>query len=189
MPFITEYLWHQLSGTTLEESDSIMIKKFPTKTKQRKEEALFEVIMDAIVSIRRAKVLVDMANQRIQKAFVKTDKLNEKQKAIALPFIAKLAKVEEVAFVEEKVADSVSDIGEQCEVFIPTESIDLTPIINRLTKQKEKLQKEIDKLNGMLNNERFVANAPKDVLEKNRQALADAQEKQAKVTEQLQALS
>ncbi len=188
MPFITEYLWHQLSGTTLEESDSIMIKKFPTKTKQRKEEALFEVIMDAIVAIRRAKVLVDMANQRIEKAFVKTSNLNEKQKEIALPFIAKLAKVEEVAFVDEKVEESVSDIGEKCEVFIPTASIDLTPIINRLTKQNEKLQKEIDKLNGMLNNERFVANAPADVLEKNKTALKEAQEKQIKVKEQLDSL-
>ena len=40
----------------------------------------------------------------------------------------------------------------------------------------------------MLNNERFVANAPVDVLEKNKTALKEAQEKQAKVTEQLKAL-
>ncbi|NPA66257.1 MAG: valine--tRNA ligase [Epsilonproteobacteria bacterium] len=188
MPFITEYLWHQLSGTTLEESDSIMIKRFPTKTKQRKEEALFDVIMDAITSIRRAKVLVDMANQRIEKAYVKTDKLSPKQKEIALPFIAKLAKVEDVTFVDEKVDESVSDIGEMCEVFIPTASIDLTPIINRLKKQDEKIQKEIDKLRGMLNNERFVANAPADVLEKNKTALKEAEEKQIKIKEQLNSL-
>ena len=188
MPFITEHLYHQLSGTSLEESDSIMIKKFPHKTKQRKEEAKFEIIMDAIVSIRRAKVLVDMANQKIAKAYVKIDGLSDKDKTMMLPFIARLAKVEEVLFTEEKIPNAVSDIADKCETFIPTDSIDLTPIINKLTKQDEKLQKEIGKLNGMLNNERFVANAPEDVLEKNRTLLADAQAKQKKVLEQISSL-
>jgi len=188
MPFITEKLYHELSGTTLEESESIMIKKFPHKVKQRKEEAKFEIIMDAIVSIRRAKVLVDMANQKIAKAYVKIDGLSDKDKAMMLPFIAKLAKVEEVLFTEEKVPNAVSDISDKCETFIPTESIDLTPIINKLTKQSEKLEKEIAKLKGMLNNERFVANAPADVLEKNREALAEAKAKQEKVQEQLSSL-
>ncbi|WP_297443983.1 valine--tRNA ligase [Sulfurimonas sp.] len=188
MPFITEHLYHELSGTTLEDSDSIMIKKFPHKVKQRKEEAKFEIIMDAIVSIRRAKVLVDLANQKIAKAYVKIDGLSDKDKAMMLPFIARLAKVEEVIFSEEKIPNAVSDIADKCETFIPTDSIDLTPIINKLTKQDEKLQKEIGKLNGMLGNERFVANAPEEVLEKNRTLLADAQTKREKVLEQLSSL-
>ena len=188
MPFITEHLYHELSGTTLEESESIMIKKFPHKTKQRKEEAKFEIIMDAIVSIRRAKVLVDLANQKIAKAYVKIDGLSDKDKEMMTPFIARLAKVEELAFTQTKIENAVSDIADKCETFIPTDSIDLAPIINKLTKQSEKLDKEIAKLNGMLNNERFVANAPADVLEKNREALAEAQSKQAKVLEQLNSL-
>jgi valyl-tRNA synthetase len=188
MPFITEHLYHQLSGTSLEDGESIMIKKFPHKIKQRKEEAKFEIIMDAIVSIRRAKVLVDMANQKIEKAFVKIDGISEKDKAMMTPFIAKLAKVENLEFTEEKVENAVSDIADKCETFIPTDSIDLAPIINKLTKQDEKLQKEIGKLNGMLSNERFVANAPADVLEKNREALTEAEAKRAKVLEQLSSL-
>jgi len=188
MPFITEYLYHELSGTTLQESDSIMIKKYPFKIKQRKEEKKFEIIMDAIVSIRRAKVLVDLANQKIEKAFVKIDGISDSDKNIMLPFISKLAKVESVEFTESKIENAVSDIADTCETFIPTDSIDLSSIISKLTKQDEKLQKEIDKLNGMLNNERFVANAPEDVLTKNRTLLEDAKSKQEKVKEQLGSL-
>lgn len=188
MPFITEHLYHQLSGTSLETSDSIMIKKYPFKTKQRKEEETFAIIMDAIVSIRRAKVLVDMANQKIEKAYVKVDGLSDEEKAMSLPFIAKLAKVDVVEFTNVKIENSVSDISDKCETFIPTDSIDLTPIISKLEKQGEKLDKEIAKLSGMLSNERFIANAPEDVLAKNREALAEAQEKKAKVTEQLNSL-
>ena len=188
MPFITEHLYHELSGTSLEDGDSIMLMKFPSKIKQRKEEKTFEIIMDAIISIRRAKVLVDLANQKIDKAFVKIDGLSDKEKEMMLPFITKLAKATTVEFTETKIENSVSDISDFCETFIPTDSIDLTSIISKLEKQDEKLQKEIGKLNGMLNNERFVANAPEDVLEKNRTLLADAETKQAKVLEQLEAL-
>ncbi|MDD2449291.1 MAG: valine--tRNA ligase [Sulfurimonas sp.] len=188
MPFITEHLYHELSGTTLEDSDSIMISPYPTKTKQRKEEKKFEIIMDAIVSIRRAKVLVDLANQKIAKAYVKIDAISDKDREMMLPFIARLAKVDEVEFCDEKIEDAVSDIADSCETFIPTGSIDLTPIISKLTKQDEKLQKEIDKISSMLNNERFVSNAPQDVLDKNREALSDATTKQAKVVEQLNSL-
>ena len=188
MPFVTEYLYHELSGTTLEDGDSIMIMPYPSKTKKRKEEAKFDIIMDAIVSIRRAKVLVDLANQKIEKAFVKIDGISDKDKKAMLPFITRLAKVTDVEFSETSIQNAVSDIADNCETFIPTDSIDLSSIISKLTKQDEKLQKEIGKLNGMLNNERFVANAPKDVLAKNREALADAQAKQAKVQEQLNSL-
>ena len=188
MPFITEHLYHELSGTTLEDGDSIMLMKFPSKIKQRKEEKTFGIIMDAIVSIRRAKVLVDLANQKIEKAFVKIDGIDDKTREMMKPFISRLAKVEVLEFTQEKIENAVSDIADSCETFIPTDSIDLSSIIAKLTKQDEKIQKEIGKLNGMLNNERFVANAPEDVLAKNREALADAVTKREKVLEQLESL-
>ncbi len=189
MPFVTEYLYHELSGTSLQDGDeSIMIKAYPHKTKKRKEEKTFDLIMDAIVSIRRAKVLVDLANQKIAKAYVKIDALKESQKEMMLPFILRLAKVDELEFTETKIDNAVSDISNLCETFIPTDSIDLTPIITKLTRQDEKLQKEIDKISKMLSNERFVSNAPADVLEKNRTLLTDATEKQTKVKEQLSSL-
>lgn len=189
MPFITEHLYHELSGTNLESGDSIMVMKYPFKTKKReKDEAKFELIMDAIISIRRAKVLVDLANQKIEKAYVKIDAISEKEQESMRPFISRLAKVDVIEFTDVRIENAVSDISQKCETFIPTESIDLAPIISRLSKQDEKLQKEIDKLGSMLNNERFVANAPEDVLAKNRELLADAEDKQKKVKDQLDSL-
>ncbi len=186
MPFITEYLYHELSGTSLESGESIMVMAYPHKTKPReKEEALFERIKDAIVSIRRAKALVDMANQKIQSAYVKAEGIDE---TLAKAFIEKLAKVENVAFTHEKIDNAVSDVGLHVEVYIPTESIDLSPIINRLSKQLEKSQKEIAKLSGMLNNEKFVANAPDDVIAKNRADLEETQSKAQAISNQLQSL-
>ena len=119
---------------------------------------------------------------------MKIDGISDKDKEMMLPFITRLAKVTDVEFTESSIENAVSDIADSCETFIPTDSIDLSSIIAKLTKQDEKLQKEIGKLNGMLNNERFVANAPQDVLTKNREALSDAQVKSLKVQEQLNSL-
>ncbi|MDP3265267.1 MAG: valine--tRNA ligase [Sulfuricurvum sp.] len=185
MPFITEYLYHELSGTTLEEGNSIMVMQYPEEITTNEEiEAEFAIIMDAIITIRRAKTLVDLGNQKIPLAYVKCSGNH----IMMEPFVARLGKVEVLKFTDTKVDNAISDIGEFVEVYLPTDAIDLSPIIDRLTKQREKLQKEADKLTGMLSNERFVANAPEAVITENRSGLADAQDKIEKITAQLSAL-
>ena len=187
MPFITEYLYHSLNGTSLEEGNSIMIMSYPESAENDPEiEKEFDAIMDTIVAIRRAKALVDIGDQKIEKAFIKPNK--EMDTELITPFIQKLAKVETISFVDAKVENSISDVSDYVEVYIPTDSIDLSPIISRLEKQEEKLEKEIGKISGMLNNERFVSNAPADVIAKNREELASAKDKKIKVSEQLTSL-
>jgi valyl-tRNA synthetase len=128
-----------------------------------------------------------MGNSKIDKAYIKIDsKLADNiDTEMAKPFIEKLGKVLNIEFVEAKVPDSITDVSDNLEVYLPTGEIDMTPIINKLTRQKEKLEKEIMKLNGMLNNERFVANAPEAVIAENKQALEDAENKITKVSAEL----
>ncbi len=188
MPFISDYLYHKLSGTTLENGDSLMIMNFPKEIKKDEAmEASFAIIEEAIIAIRRAKVIIDMGNSKIAKAYIKLDK--QIDTAMAKPFIEKLAKVEDVEFVASKVENSITDVSDNLEVYLPTSEIDMKPIIDKLTKQKEKTQKEFDKLNGMLSNERFVANAPANVIEENKKALEDARIKLEKIEAELKSLS
>jgi valyl-tRNA synthetase len=187
MPFIADNLYHKLSGTTIENGKSLMIMKFPKEIKRDiKSEILFNIIEESITSLRRAKVIIDMGNSKISKAYVKLDKSIDTN--IAKPFIEKLAKVENIEFVNSKVDNSITDISDNLEVYLPTNEIDMTPIISKLTKQKEKLEKEIQKLNGMLSNERFVANAPSKVIEDNKKSLEDAKNKFLKVENELKEL-
>jgi len=188
MPFISDFLYHKLSGTTLENSDSVMIMNFPKDVKKdEKMEEMFNIIEEAIIAIRRAKVVIDMGNSKIPKAYVKLEKNIDKE--LAKPFIQRLAKVETVEFVDSKQENCVTDVSDNLEVYLPTSEIDMTPIINKLTKQKEKTQKEVDKLNGMLSNERFVANAPAQVVEQNKAALEEAKTKLEKIENELSSLT
>ncbi|KIM06648.1 MAG: valyl-tRNA synthetase [Sulfurovum sp. FS06-10] len=187
MPFITENLYMRLSKEHLEESESIMVKAYPTVSRADDEVIKqFDLIMEAIVSVRRCKTLIDKGNQKIEKASVKVPAGFDV--AMMKPFIEKLGKVEEVTFVDAKIANCVTDVSDNLETFISTDDIDMSAIIEKLSKQKEKLEKEIMKLNGMLNNERFVANAPEQVIVENRKALSEANEKMAKIDAELNGL-
>ena len=187
MPFIADHLYHKLTGTTIEEGESLMINNFPKDIKKDEEsESMFTIIEEAITALRRAKVIIDMGNSKIAKAYIKLDVKIDKD--VAKPFIEKLAKVESIEFVDAKVDNSITDVSDNLEVYLPTGEIDMTPIISKLSKQKEKLEKEIAKLNGMLSNERFVANAPANVIEENKASLVAAQDKLSKVESELNSL-
>ena len=188
MPFIADNLYHKLSGTTLEEGDSLMITNFPKNIAKNQEvEDMFAIIEEAITALRRAKVVIDMGNSKIAKAYIKLDVSIDKE--VAQPFIEKLGKVEEISFVDAKVENSITDVSNNLEVYLPTDEIDMSPIIDKLTKQQIKTQKEFDKLNGMLSNERFVANAPEAVIAENRKALEDARNKLVKIQNELKTIS
>ena len=188
MPFISDYLYHKLSGTTLENGDSLMIMNFPKDIKKDENiENMFSIIEEAIIAIRRAKTLIDMGNSKIEKAYLKLDAKIDTD--VAKPFIEKLAKVENIEFVNSKVENSITDVSNNLEVYIPTSAIDMKPIIEKLEKQQEKAQKEFDKLNGMLSNERFVANAPANVIEENKKALDEVKGRLEKIEAELKSLA
>ena len=188
MPFLTESLYHTLRGSELESSESIMITRYPSEVSQDSAiEQDYAHIKDAIVSLRRAKALIDLANKPIELAYIATDMpLNP----AALQAICKLAKVGAIECVDTKAQngldkDCVADIGSLVKSYLPLQGIDLAPIITRLNNQNLKLEKEITKLQALESNEKFKANAPKEVLESNATALAEAKAKQAEVLAQL----
>ena len=188
MPYITEYLYQKLSNQELNSKNSIMIKKYPTiKEVDESLNEQFELAKEAIVSIRRCKTLVDLANQKIDKAYIKFNKSVDFD--LIKPYIQKLAKVGEVEVVEQKPQSAVADVSNNLESYISTKDINLEPIIKKYNNQAAKLQKEIAKLNGMLNNKKFIQNAPKEVVEQNKQALSEATAKLEKIENELKALS
>lgn len=190
MPFISEYLWHKLDGSTLEESGSIMVKPYPTFTYcDNSNLQIFELISDSIISIRRAKTTIELANQKIPKAYIKSNIAISKDFAPTfVKYVSKLAKVEEIEITNQKIPHCIVDITEKVESYIPIQEINLTPIISRLEKQQEKTQKEIIKLQSMLKNEKFIANAPAQVLETNKKALIEQEEKLIKIQAELKSL-
>lgn len=187
MPFLSEYLYQNLSGTDLENTTSIMIDKYPQAGEiNEKTEKIFSLIIEAVVSIRRAKATIDLGNSKIPLAYIKlNESINLENE---LEFIKLLAKCDDVKFVNEKVADAVADVSQNLSVFVPLSGVDLSEILKRLNAQKTKLEKEILKLEGMLKNEKFIANAPAEVVQTNREGLENAQNQLSKVENEIRSL-
>ncbi|WP_169752460.1 valine--tRNA ligase [Campylobacter mucosalis] len=182
MPFISEFLYHELGGTDIK-NGSIMISKYPEILERDLDiEAKFSLIIEAIISIRRAKASVDLGNAKIAKAFLK---LNENLSSEYLKYIKTLAKCDEIELTNDEVANSCVDVSENLSSFVPLSGIDTSEIAKRLEGQKNKLLKEIEKLNNMLSNEKFVANAPEAVIKTNREGLENAKNQLKNVNAEL----
>ncbi len=186
MPFLSEFAYQKVNNTTLEVSHSIMIKKFPIPNQNIQNITEFEIIKDIVTSIRRAKITIDCANKSIPICYIKLNK--QANTNILKTFIPKLSKCENIEFIEKKLENAIFDIGEYSEIYIPTDKIDINEIKIKLHKKQEKILKEIDKLNSMLNNDKFIKNAPKDLIESNKNALNEAKEKLSKIKSEIDAL-
>ncbi|MGX3044963.1 class I tRNA ligase family protein [Helicobacter sp. T3_23-1056] len=215
MPFISEELYHSLKGQTLECAQSIMIAEFPSDIARDLEvEAEFESIKNAIISLRRLKASVDLANKPIDSAYIELQifEKDENKRIIAENYIQKLAKTQQVriltsregVFVDENkflaskngffippelnIKNCVVDIGEGVKSYLPLDNIDLAPILSRLEAQKQKLQKEREKLESNLKNDRFLSNAPKEVVAKLESSLQEVLQKLEKVQSEIKTL-
>lgn len=184
MPFLSEDLWHKLRKTSISTHTSIMVSEYPIESTQDKNiETEFELIKDAIVSVRRAKMLLDIGNKQISNVFIRANR-DIKDIELLKKFVAKLAKVEVVEVVTNKPINCICDVSEYCESYLSLEKIDLLPIKKRLQTQKDKLEAEIIKLSKMFDNKNFIQNAPKEILANNQKNLKDAQQKLLKVKEE-----
>jgi len=178
MPFITEEVYGNLVIDS--KSDSIMISDWPTVFEDYKfdsEEKMMNTLMDAIRSIRNIRSEMGVAPSRKAHIIVVTENQSiasmfEDGKA----FLERLASVSSLETKSDKSgipATAVACVFAGGEVYIPLgDLIDIDKELERLSKEKENLQKEIDRVNGKLSNEAFVSKAPEKVInaEKEKQA-------------------
>ncbi|MCI5785940.1 MAG: valine--tRNA ligase [Helicobacter trogontum] len=206
MPFLSEYIFQRLLGRDIEaglkENRSIMIESFPKDTARNITlEKGFEITLDSITTIRRMRANLGISSDALSKVFIELQKDDQEllqslyigQDSVSfdrlfVSFVAKLAKVQEVVFVDSKPSQCIADIGEITKVYLAASNFDVAGILERLDKQEQKIQKEITKLEGMLNNKNFIANAPESVVLQNKQNLHDLQEKLTKVLDEKKAL-
>ncbi|MBI9071235.1 MAG: valine--tRNA ligase [Melioribacteraceae bacterium] len=181
MPFITEEIYNSI--TERPEKSSISTEDFPktdeSKINKAAEEEM-EFVMEVITGLRNIRGEMNIPPSKLINAFLKTDKLTENAKK----YIVSLAKIEnlEASPNLEKPKGSAAVVVKDCEIFVPLEGL------VDVEAEKQKLEKEISRLEGMLagltkklSNENFVSRAPANVVE-------NEKKKQADWTEQIEKL-
>jgi valyl-tRNA synthetase len=176
MPFITEEIWQHLPH----EGDSLMISKWPeAEEKEIYESSIedMECLMQSVRAVRniRAEMNVDEHKKApvvLQTENQKTaDMLEENQTVFAL---LSNASTVEVQLGYNEIDDSAAGIITGIHIYMPLKGmIDFDVERKRLAKEKKKLDDEVGRLEKKLGNQGFLAKAPDQVVEKEREKLVD----------------
>lgn len=189
MPFITEELWHELRER--KEDESIMLVDMPQGNAASIDQALlnkFAETRNVIEQIRHVRSEKNIANKHALKLMVHTaaEKANAGMDAV----ICKLANVESIEYVGENAeVNGVSFIEQNVKYAIPV--VGLVNVEEEIKKLQADLKYAEGFLQGVLkklSNERFVNNAPQNVVDIERKKQADAEEKIRMIKEQLSKL-
>lgn len=167
MPFITEEIYTHLT----KESESITIAKWPeyeADLDDKKAEEYMNYIIDAIRNTRNARIEMNVPPSRKAKTYIYATEAAEAFKEGKVYF-EKLASASEVIILnsrEEAPENIVSVVSKGAEIYMPLlELVDVEKELERLNKEKAKLQGEIERVEKKLANERFVSKAPAEVVE------------------------
>jgi valyl-tRNA synthetase len=193
LPFVTEEIWQSLPGQR--PSQSIMMATFPTGSGIKVDGAAvaqMEMIMSIVSAIRNVRGELDLPpGQKIKVLLDCKDAATVQTIRAGEAAISSLARVDNivVGVAIERPQDVATQVAGSVEVLIPlTGLIDLEEEATRLKKEIEKIQKDIDFFSRKLGNEKFVQNAPAEVLEKDRAKLLAAQQKGEILTQGLDKL-
>ena len=104
-------------------------------------------------------------------------------------FFGTLGYASEVAIQADKngiAEDAVSAVAPQAAIYMPfAELVDIEKEVERLKKEEERLAKELARVNGMLNNEKFVSRAPQAKIDEEKAKLSKYTQMMDQVKERL----
>ena len=193
MPFITEEIYQALPKCDGAE-DILMTAQWPEYTEALSfpaEESAMEAVMDLIRAIRARRAEMNVPPSKKAELMIVTDQAEPYQQG--LHFIQRLAYASNVTFPETAPADVtglVSVVTHDATAYLPlSELVDLAAERERIAKELEKAKNGLRITEGKLANEKFVAHAPENVVNAEREKVAKYQELIAKLEESAKAMA
>ena len=186
IPFITEELWQTVAPMCDAKTvDSIMLARFPEADREQIVQTTFEqmtVLQDLIGAVRNLRGEMGIQPNVKAPLFVESaDDLADYLKY--LPMMTRLTEAQQVAALPES-EDAPVAVCNGARLMLKVE-IDKAAETARLSKEAEKLQKALDKLNAKLSKPGYTEKAPAHLVEKDKADLAELEDKMAKVQTQL----
>lgn len=178
MPYITEELWQQL----FDNKSMLAMQTWPVLPKslqQPNARDKIELIINVISQIRGTRQALNVpASAQIPARVSQTDAATQKELEEAWPMIQRLARVSEMHFDTAAAKHGEAQIPlSKGVLLLPLDGlIDFAAESARLSKQADKLEKEIAGLEARLNNKEFVAGAPEEIIDEQREKLSAAQD-------------
>ncbi|MBI5675057.1 MAG: valine--tRNA ligase [Nitrospirae bacterium] len=181
MPFVTEELWQQIP--VKKDAESLCIRRYPGAEdgiEDKEAEEKMRIVMDAVTGIRSIRGELNVSPSLELEVMIKAhdsaaDILDEN-----ITFITKLAKVGTIKIGNnvEPPKNSAVAVKPLMEIFVPLRGlVNVDAEIDRLNKEKKKVEDDLLFVEKKLSNEGFVRNAPKAVIDENKDKLSVLKEK------------
>ena len=185
MPFISEEIWSLISERTIEER--LIVTNWPKITaidsKILSDEKFAAEVISGIRTIRKEK---NIPNKDQIELFIK---LNESTDQSFDSVIIKLGNLSNLNYVSEKVEGALSFRIKSNEYYIPLAgAVNIEEEIATLTQELEYTKGFLRSVMNKLSNERFVNNAPEQVIDNERKKQSDAEAKIRTLKEQLSSI-
>jgi len=186
IPFITEELWQSISD---QRERRLIATEWPVYDQSlinAEVNAEIDWIVRLISQIRTVRSEMNVPPSAKMPLFLKDPgELAAKHLITHKELVERVARVEGVAVLEGEVpSGAVQGVIDEATIILPISGvIDVSAERARLDKEIEKQNKEIQRFEGKLGNEKFVAKAPASVIETERERLVEAQQAREKLIE------
>ena len=191
MPFITDEVYRYIPGT----EGTIMLSDWPKvdDTMDCPQEAReMEGVMDVIRAVRNLRAEMNVSVGRRAHLIVRPKAGWEHAMEGAGEYFGRLAWASGMQILgqdEEAPAKTVSAVSEAAELFIPLgDLVDVAKETARLTKERDSVQRDIERGEAKLNNPGFMSKAPAQLVEQEREKLAVSRDKLEKLNARIEDL-
>ena len=200
MPFITEEIWQRvapLTGKITEGTEAtVMLQPYPELNEgdiDARAEADIEWVKGVIEGVRNIRGEMNISPAKAIPVLIKNGNTEDQRRLEEnRQFLITLAKLETIVWLAEgdEAPMSATSLVKQMEILVPMAGlIDKEAETTRLTKEIEKLQKDLDRISGKLNNPKFVDKAPQEVVNKEKDKQAAQRQSLDKLQQQLEQIS
>ncbi|OFX33095.1 MAG: valine--tRNA ligase [Bacteroidetes bacterium GWA2_32_17] len=187
IPFITEEIWHLIKDR--DEKDCIMVSDMP-KTEPFKNNFLnnFEEIKEIVSNIRTIRTEKGIAVKDSIELFFNSN--NENVETALMPIISKLCNLSGVIQTSQKIENAASFRVNTIDYFIPISTkINIEDEVNKMQQELNYLKGFLTSVNSKLSNQKFVDNAPEQVVKVELVKKSDAETKIKSLENQIQVLT
>ncbi len=193
MPHITEKIWQILPKNT--DTKAIMLSDFPVYNEKlvfTDENTQMELVFETIKSLRNVRQSFNIPVSTKVNAEILASSEEEVIFKKVEAYIHRLARVEDIKYVDENhktVKQSAAAVVSNSKIIIPLAGlIDINEEIKRQNKKLDKLVNEKRSLEGRIKNEKFVSNAPKEVLEQTKARIEEITVQEKTISDLIESL-
>ncbi len=195
MPFITDEIWAQVAPRAGVKGDTVMLQRYPEASSKQQDdnaEAELEWVKKFILGIRQIRGEMDISPGKSLPVLLvdasDNDRLFAERNALLLRRVGRVESVRTLDTTEEPPASATALLGNM-RLLVPLAGIiDKDAEKTRLNKQRERIATDLARSKGKLGNEKFVNNAPADVVTQEKQRVAEFERQISQLDEQLERL-